>query len=67
MLIMMCLHMSHRLSLTVLFNTVFADSLDIKMNIGQLVQGIVKSIDKTRGVVYLNANPDFVSKCVVSS
>lgn len=41
------------------------DSTEIKMSIGKLLQGVVRSIDKARGVVYLDSNPDVVSKCVV--
>uniref|UniRef100_A0A5B7AEH9 rRNA biogenesis protein RRP5 n=1 Tax=Davidia involucrata TaxID=16924 RepID=A0A5B7AEH9_DAVIN len=41
-----------------------AESRDIKLNSGQLLQGIVKSIDKTRKVVYLNSDLDMVSKYV---
>ncbi|XP_052176477.1 rRNA biogenesis protein RRP5 isoform X2 [Diospyros lotus] len=41
-----------------------AESKDIITHTGQLVQGIVKSIDKTRRVVYLSSDPDTVSKCV---
>ncbi|KAM7524627.1 hypothetical protein LguiA_014529 [Lonicera macranthoides] len=36
----------------------------IKVNTGQLIQGVVKSIDTTRKVVYLISDPDLVSKCV---
>lgn len=35
-----------------------------KMNTGQLLQGIVKSIDRSRKVVYLSSEYDLVSKCV---
>ncbi|KAK1282151.1 hypothetical protein QJS10_CPB22g01233 [Acorus calamus] len=38
---------------------------EMKMNNGQLIQGIVKSIDKARGVVYLNLDRNLVSKCIM--
>ncbi|GMP96859.1 hypothetical protein CsSME_00045323 [Camellia sinensis var. sinensis] len=41
-----------------------AESREIRVNIGQLLQGVVKSVDKTRKVVYLSSDPDVVSKCV---
>ncbi|KAJ4970564.1 hypothetical protein NE237_003663 [Protea cynaroides] len=37
---------------------------DAKMITGQLLQGVVKSIDKTRRVVYLNSDPDIVCNIV---
>lgn len=37
---------------------------DTEVKIGQLLQGIVGRIDKVRQVVYLNCDPDAVSKCV---
>ncbi|XP_076905789.1 rRNA biogenesis protein RRP5-like [Bidens hawaiensis] len=37
---------------------------DAKMVVGRLVQGVVKSIDRTRKVVNLSSNPDEVAKCV---
>ncbi|XP_024021580.1 rRNA biogenesis protein RRP5 isoform X2 [Morus notabilis] len=37
---------------------------DIKINTGELLQGIVKSIDRTRKVVYMSSEPDTVSKHV---
>ncbi|CAL5362873.1 unnamed protein product [Camellia sinensis] len=40
------------------------ESREIRVNIGQLLQGVVKSVDKTRKVVYLSSDPDVVSKCV---
>ncbi|XP_042480100.1 rRNA biogenesis protein RRP5 isoform X1 [Macadamia integrifolia] len=40
------------------------DSGDAKMITGQLLQGVVRSIDKARRVVYLSSDPDMVSKCV---
>ncbi|KAK3020344.1 hypothetical protein RJ639_045328 [Escallonia herrerae] len=39
-------------------------SRDVDVNIGQLLQGVVKNVDKTRKVVYLSYDPDMVSKCV---
>ncbi|KAL2923175.1 rRNA biogenesis protein RRP5 [Bienertia sinuspersici] len=36
-----------------------------KMTAGQLVQGVVKNIDKARKVVYLSSDRDIVSKCVL--
>ncbi|KAK2985370.1 hypothetical protein RJ640_029327 [Escallonia rubra] len=39
-------------------------SRDVNVNIGQLLQGVVKNVDKTRKVVYLSYDPDMVSKCV---
>ncbi|CAL5418100.1 unnamed protein product [Camellia sinensis] len=41
-----------------------AESREIRVNIGQLLQGVVKSVDKTRIVVYLSSDADMVSKCV---
>ncbi|CAK9145935.1 unnamed protein product [Ilex paraguariensis] len=41
-----------------------SDGKDIKANTGQLLQGVVKSVDRTRKVVYLSSNPDMASKCV---
>lgn len=40
------------------------DGKEMKLNAGQLVQGIVKSIDKARKVVHLCSDADVVSKCV---
>ncbi|XP_019053357.1 PREDICTED: rRNA biogenesis protein RRP5 isoform X2 [Nelumbo nucifera] len=42
-----------------------ADGGEIKLNSGQLVQGVVRSIDKSRKVVYLSSDTDVVSKCVI--
>lgn len=39
-------------------------SKDAKMVVGRLVQGVVKSIDKTRKVVNLSSDADEVAKCV---
>ncbi|XP_016442839.2 rRNA biogenesis protein RRP5 [Nicotiana tabacum] len=39
-------------------------NVEVKSRSGQLVQGVVKSIDRTRKVVYLSSDPDVVSKCV---
>ncbi|KAJ0982713.1 hypothetical protein J5N97_010968 [Dioscorea zingiberensis] len=33
--------------------------------VGQLIQGVVKSIDKARAVLHLNSDPDLVSKSVI--
>jgi hypothetical protein len=44
---------------------VFPVSGEIEVKIGQLLQGVVGRIDKLRQVVYLNCDPDTVSKCVV--
>ncbi|CAL5321569.1 unnamed protein product [Camellia sinensis] len=41
-----------------------AESREIRVNIGQLLQGVVKSVNKTRKVVYLSSDADMVSKCV---
>lgn len=35
------------------------------LNTGQLIQGVVRNIDKIRKVVYLSSDPDTVSKCVI--
>lgn len=35
------------------------------MKPGLLLQGVVRSIDRTRKVVYLSSDPDTVSKCIV--
>ncbi|OVA06347.1 Ribosomal protein S1 [Macleaya cordata] len=40
------------------------DGGEIKGNAGQLLQGVVKSIDKARRVVHLSSDPDTISKCV---
>ncbi|KAK1410921.1 hypothetical protein QVD17_37463 [Tagetes erecta] len=39
-------------------------SMDANMAIGRLVQGVVKSIDRTRKVVNLSSDADEVAKCV---
>ncbi|XP_039140377.1 rRNA biogenesis protein RRP5-like [Dioscorea cayenensis subsp. rotundata] len=36
-----------------------------KATVGQLIQGVVKSIDKARAVVHLDSDPDLVSKSVI--
>ena len=36
-----------------------------EVKIGQLIQGLVRSIDKVRKVVYLSSDPDTMSKSVV--
>ncbi|PQQ21311.1 rRNA biogenesis protein RRP5 isoform X1 [Prunus yedoensis var. nudiflora] len=41
-----------------------ADSKEIQVNTGQLLQGAVRSIDKVRKVVYLSSDLETVSKCV---
>ncbi|XP_021753643.1 rRNA biogenesis protein RRP5-like isoform X2 [Chenopodium quinoa] len=38
---------------------------DAKLTPGQLVQGVVKKIDKVRKVLYLSTDRDIVSKCVM--
>ncbi|KAL9264679.1 rRNA biogenesis protein RRP5-like protein [Drosera capensis] len=43
---------------------VATDGKEMKLNAGQLVQGVVKSIDKARKVVHLCSDADVVSKCV---
>ncbi|OMO68743.1 hypothetical protein COLO4_29434 [Corchorus olitorius] len=40
------------------------ESRDIEVRVGQLVQGVVRRIDKTRKVVYFSSDSDTVSKCV---
>ncbi|KAI3985621.1 hypothetical protein MKX01_033904, partial [Papaver californicum] len=40
------------------------NGFEIKGNDGQLLQGVVKSLDKDHRVVYLSHDPDTVSKCV---
>ncbi|MCL7028348.1 hypothetical protein MKW94_013557 [Papaver nudicaule] len=40
------------------------DGVEMKRNAGQLLQGVVKSLDKARRVVHLSSDPDTVSKCV---
>ncbi|KAL3625500.1 hypothetical protein CASFOL_030954 [Castilleja foliolosa] len=35
-----------------------------KVSMGQLLQGIVKRVDRTRKVVHLSSDPDMISKCV---
>ncbi|KAL3341525.1 hypothetical protein AABB24_025863 [Solanum stoloniferum] len=41
-----------------------SENVEVKNRSGQLVQGVVKSIDRTHKVVYLSSDPDVVSKCV---
>ncbi|MCD7455830.1 rRNA biogenesis protein rrp5 [Datura stramonium] len=41
-----------------------SENVEVKIRSGQLIQGVVKSIDRTRKVVYLSSDPDVVSKCV---
>ncbi|KAF6168945.1 hypothetical protein GIB67_038442 [Kingdonia uniflora] len=41
------------------------DSSEVKVNVGQLLQGIVRTVDKTRQVVHLSSDRDEVSKCVI--
>ncbi|KAL0346327.1 UNVERIFIED_CONTAM: rRNA biogenesis protein RRP5, partial [Sesamum radiatum] len=36
----------------------------IDVSLGQLLQGVVKSIDRARKLVYLSSDPDMVSRCV---
>ncbi|KAM0952074.1 putative suppressor of forked, tetratricopeptide-like helical domain superfamily [Dioscorea sansibarensis] len=36
-----------------------------KATVGQLIQGVVKSIDKARAVVHLDSDPELVSKSVI--
>lgn len=38
---------------------------DSEVKAGQILQGVVRKIDKTRKIVYLNSDADIVSKCVV--
>ncbi|KAG5552270.1 hypothetical protein RHGRI_010375 [Rhododendron griersonianum] len=45
-------------------NSSQAESRAISIRTGHLLQGVVKSIDKTRKIVYLTSDPDTVSKCV---
>ncbi|KAK9723955.1 hypothetical protein RND81_05G036900 [Saponaria officinalis] len=40
------------------------DGSESKVVAGQLVQGVVKNVDKTRKVVYLTSDTSLVSKCV---
>ncbi|XP_050226780.1 rRNA biogenesis protein RRP5 [Mercurialis annua] len=41
------------------------ESRSLELKTGQRLQGIVRSIDKVRKVVYLSSDPDTVSKCVM--
>ncbi|KAL2480440.1 RNA binding [Abeliophyllum distichum] len=41
-----------------------SEGLDVKMSVGQLLQGVVKSVDKARKVVHLSSAPDLISKIV---
>ncbi|KAH9737715.1 rRNA biogenesis protein RRP5 [Citrus sinensis] len=41
-----------------------AENSGIDVKPGLLLQGVVRSIDRTRKVVYLSSDPDTVSKCV---
>lgn len=48
-----------------LFIRKYTGSKDTKVVVGRLVQGVVKSIDKTRKVVNLSSDAEEVAKCVV--
>lgn len=37
---------------------------NIEINTGQILQGVIRSIDKAHKVVYLSSDPDTISKCV---
>ncbi|KAH9602114.1 hypothetical protein KSS87_015915 [Heliosperma pusillum] len=41
-----------------------SDANKDKVLVGQLVQGVVKNVDKTRKVIYLTSDTSLVSKCV---
>ncbi|KAL6563943.1 hypothetical protein OROHE_005183 [Orobanche hederae] len=41
-----------------------SESRNIKVSMSQLLQGIVKRLDRTRKVVHLSSDPDMISKCV---
>ncbi|GFP79860.1 protein rrp5 homolog [Phtheirospermum japonicum] len=41
-----------------------SESRTNKVSMGQLSQGIVKRVDRTRKVVHLSSDPDMISKCV---
>ncbi|KAJ7975952.1 rRNA biogenesis protein RRP5 [Quillaja saponaria] len=41
-----------------------AEGMAVEVHIGQLLQGVVRSVDKTRKVVYMSSDPDTLSKCV---
>ncbi|KAM7262095.1 hypothetical protein ACFE04_021172 [Oxalis oulophora] len=41
-----------------------AEDSAVKVKEGHLVKGMVKSVDKTRRLVYLSSDPDTISKCV---
>ncbi|XP_074276479.1 rRNA biogenesis protein RRP5 [Silene latifolia] len=40
------------------------DASEAKVLVGQLIQGVVKNVDKTRKVLYLTSDTSLVSKCV---
>ncbi|PIN20215.1 rRNA processing protein Rrp5 [Handroanthus impetiginosus] len=42
-----------------------SDSRNLEISIGQLLQGVVKSVDRARKVVHLSSDADVVSKCVI--
>lgn len=44
----------------------FTENKGPELKVGKLLQGVVKSIDKARKVVYLNPDLDMVSKFVVA-
>lgn len=46
---------------------VFADQPGNELHVGQILQCVVRSIDKTRKVVYLSSDQDTVSSSVVIS
>ncbi|KAL6540426.1 hypothetical protein OROMI_024309 [Orobanche minor] len=41
-----------------------SESRNIKVSMSQLLQGIVKRVDRARKVVHLSSDPDMISKCV---
>ncbi|KAL5976746.1 rRNA biogenesis protein rrp5 [Asimina triloba] len=58
--------------LSVLWTAIIAQSIisvlngsNYKIRIGKLLQGVVCDIDKLRGVVHLNSDPDLLSKSVI--
>lgn len=50
-----------------ILHLIFSEGSNIKTRVGQLLQGVVKSVDKTRKVVHLSSDPDLISKSVVCS
>ncbi|XP_028788021.1 rRNA biogenesis protein RRP5-like, partial [Neltuma alba] len=58
------LHFGHSSFMGFLPKNSLADGRSGGVKAGQLLQGVVRSIDKGRKVIYMSSDPDTVSKCV---